>query len=119
MEKYGQNLTRSIVEIDLGGGKTMNFKFCLATYSIYGLKRFMQKYRIRCNYMLFFTYMGSWKFALTVYDTQCWNHFRDDDGVLYLHEFDEESGQLDLSSISGSLIEGFCNLLLYKIALFS
>lgn len=108
-----------MIEVDLGGGAIMNFKFCSATQTIYGLKRFMKKYIIQCNYMLVFTYMGGWKFQLTVYDFLCGYHFRDEYGVLDMEEFEiaaDYSVQYDLSSISGTLIEFFSNL---KVSLLS
>ncbi|XP_074348767.1 uncharacterized protein LOC141687412 isoform X2 [Apium graveolens] len=108
MQKFGRNLNRGIVEVHLGGGKVMNFKFCPATHNIFGLKRFMQKYKILCYHMFVFTYIGSCKFELEVYDSQCGTHLCDDDDYLCLDEFvppEPGSQAIFLSSVSGTLIE--------------
>lgn len=112
MKKYGQNLTRSIVKVDFGGGYVLNFKFCSATHTMFGLTRFMTKFKILCNYMFFFTYMGGCKFSLRVFDSLCFDHLRDDEGVLILDEFVlpiDGPYYIGLSSISGTLLEG-CSL---------
>lgn len=59
--------------------------------------------------------MGDSKFALTVFDSLCADHFHEIDGTLMLEEFAEPtdgSFMLDLSSISGTLIEGNCFIIL-------
>lgn len=109
MEKHGETLKRSTCSVDIGGGCVMTFKICSTTNRICGLKQFMRKYRILCNYMFLFTYIGNSKFALTVFDSLCDDHLRDMDGFLILdHYILPPDGYIyvDLSSVSGTLIEG-------------
>lgn len=63
--------------------------------------------------MLLFTYFGDSKFTLEVYDSLCYDHFREDDGVLTFDDFVsllEGCEFIDLSSVSGTLISGNSNI---------
>lgn len=114
IERHGESIRGSSIVVDLGGGCVISFKFCSSTHKIYGLTRFMRKYRILCNYMLFFTYLGNSKFRLTVFDSLCDDHLRDMVGFLTLDYFilpNDGSVYNDLSSVSGTLIEGICYIL--------
>ncbi|KAK1371575.1 hypothetical protein POM88_037667 [Heracleum sosnowskyi] len=69
-----------ILHINLGGGYSTKFKYCSVSKKIHGLIRFIGKYDIQDD-VLIFNYLGNSTFALSVYDSQCINHFRDILGV--------------------------------------
>lgn len=77
----------NIKTVELGGGYSTKFKYCSREKKIYGLQRFIRKYDIDEDYILFFKYTGDSTFALTVLDYQCMNHFRDIKGYFHFEDF--------------------------------
>ncbi|KAK1353298.1 hypothetical protein POM88_052433 [Heracleum sosnowskyi] len=76
-----------ILHIDLGGAYSTKFKYCSVSKKIHGLIHFIGKYDIQDDYVMFFNYLGNSTFALSVYDSQCMNHFRDRLGYLRFEDF--------------------------------
>ncbi|XP_074346142.1 uncharacterized protein LOC141684904 [Apium graveolens] len=76
-----------VINIELGGGYRSKFKYCPRTCKIYGLRRFFGKYDIDENFVIFFKYLGNSTFAITVFDYQCMNHFRDIEKYFRFEDF--------------------------------
>ncbi|KAK1400866.1 hypothetical protein POM88_000471 [Heracleum sosnowskyi] len=77
----------NILDIELGGGYSTNFKYCPDSKRIYGLHRFFGKYNIDDEYVIFFNYLGNSKFAVSVYDCQHMNHLRNIVGDFRFEDF--------------------------------
>lgn len=83
---YGHTLSDTL-EIELGGGFSTKVYYCGLNKKIYGLDRFIKKYYIDDEYVFVFNYLGQSKFALSVYDSQCMNHLRDEEGNVRMKDF--------------------------------
>lgn len=109
MQKYG-NILKTVIGVDLGGGRYTRFLFYHQTQTISGLSRF---YHILCNYTLVFDFIGDSEFALTVYDGHDHDYFHDVEGNFsFYRAINEESEDTNKSSsiVSGSTIEGESNI---------
>lgn len=98
-KNFGHTLS-DILQIELGGGYSSKFKYCAATKKIYGLHRFIGKYDIHDEYVLFFNYLGNSKFALSVYDTQSCNHLRDIIGNSRIEDFMYPPSDMEVLDVS-------------------
>lgn len=105
---YGHSLD-DVINIQLGGGFGAKFKYCSQSKKIHGLIRFIGKYCIKDDYVLFFNYLGNSTFEVSVYDCQHMNHFRDIVGYLRFEDFMNppyDTEVVDVSSGSEDNITG-------------
>ncbi|KAK1388565.1 hypothetical protein POM88_016743 [Heracleum sosnowskyi] len=98
---YGDELSNSL-NVNLGGGISTQFKYCPGSYRIYRLHRIFGKYSVLEDYVVFFNYLGSSNFDVSVYDSQWMNHFRDNDGDYRFEDFTGPSCVEDLVVLSDS-----------------
>lgn len=83
---HGHSISNT-VNIELGNGFSTKFKFCSLTKRLYGLYRFIGKYYIKSDYVVFFNYLGNSSFAIKVFDCQHMNHLRDIEGYFRFKDF--------------------------------
>lgn len=97
------------LKILIGSGMTTEFNFSYAEKKIYGMSYFLRKYRVHDGYLLIFKYLSDSAFELSVYDTQCMNHFRDCYGNYRFDDFmfpSEDDEVIEISDSSNSLSKG-------------
>lgn len=90
----------NVINIELGGGYSTQFRYCYESSKIHGLYRFIGKYSIKEEYFLFFKYLGNSTIALSVYDTQGMDHLRNNLGYLRLEDFANPPYDAELFVIS-------------------
>lgn len=107
------------MNIELGGGLYTKVYYSSLTKSIYGLRRFLRKYKIDEDYVLFFDYLGNSTFAVKVFDCQCMNHFRDIEGFFRFEDFIHPPADVTVVNISDNDIaaEGIDLVMHFNICL--
>ncbi|KAK1366251.1 hypothetical protein POM88_041812 [Heracleum sosnowskyi] len=101
IRNYGDELSNTL-NVNLGGGISTQFNYCPGSCRIYGLHHLFGKYSVLEDYVVFFNYLGSSKFVVSVYDSQWMNHFRDSDGYYRFEDFTGPSCVEDIVVLSDS-----------------
>lgn len=114
VDKYGKRL-REVVTLLVADGKKYYLNYCTDKHLLTNLNKFVEKYKIKENYVLFFDYVGNASFYISIFSPWCFDicnqiankvvlkdiigHTKE--GVLYLKD-EELVFQCDNSSGFGS-----------------